>query len=167
MTCKKCREITHQPQLPDYKYTLVLIFPDSRTDLAVSADAMGSTVTRWGGRFQTHAVPESKMHLVRGKAGLLACSMWMLAGALLVNDAPISLNDACDILSLINRPPAVTLIGLGRHAALIGAQELVGPTLIRLPESHTLSDLISALESYASSLAPAPTRKQGWWPFGR
>jgi hypothetical protein len=165
--CREFCEITCQPRLPEHKYTVVLVFPDSRADLAVLANSMESALARWGGRLVTNAVRESDMHLVRGKAGLLACSLWMLAGALLVNDAPVSPEHAWDILSLINGPPEVALIGSGRHAAIIGAQELVGPTLIRLPENHTLSDLISALEAYARSLAPARKRRPGWWPFGR
>jgi hypothetical protein len=166
--CRRFCEITYEPRIPQYKYTLNLVFPKSRSDLAAPAAALASTVKKWGGDYHVHDVPDSEMFLVKGKAGLLACSMSFIAGAILVNDAPISPANAELVLPLVNRrPPGIHPIGDDRHAAIIGSQGLIGPALLRSPENHTLGDLLSALgaNSRGSSSAPAPDRK--WWQFWR
>lgn len=122
----------------------------------------------WGAGCFIHAVPDSEMFLVKGKAGLLACSMSLIAGAILVNDAPISPANAELILSLVNRrPPGIHQIGEGGHAAITGSQSSIGPTLLRLPDNHTLSDLLGALGASGRGSSPARALEQKWWQFWR
>jgi len=166
--CQRFCEITHEPRLPEHKYSLYLVFPESRSDLTAHAAAWESEAKQWGAYCSVRALPDSEMFLVKGKAGLLACSKSIMAGAILLNDAPISPANAELVLSLVNhRPPQIHLIGDGGHAAVIGSESLIGSSLLRLPENHTLSDLLNALGASSRGSSSARVPEQKWWQFWR
>jgi len=164
------------------KYTLVLVFPKSRTDLAKPAAELESEMKQLGAECHVYAVDDADMFLVRGKAGLLSCSLWAIKGAILVNDVPIPPENAELVLSLANRSEGIYPLGNGQHAAIIGSATSIGPSLHWLREDHDLSDLLDALsagptilERYkrhileinqdSGSHRSESTCKKKWWQF--
>jgi hypothetical protein len=129
------------------------------------AEEFAVQIKNLGAKCCVNSVAEADMFLIKGKAGLLACSLWSIAGATLVNDQPIPVMYAESILSLANRHEGIYPIGKGAHAALIANQTSIGPALLKLPQDHTLAELVQAISRGDGSGRSAPAKKKGWWPF--
>src|SRR5437660_10478622 len=80
-------------QVPRYKnYTLILALQKSNSDLETAAKQVEAEMNKHGVKCAISSVADEDMMLVKGKAGLLSCSMWTIAGAVLLNDIPIPLH---------------------------------------------------------------------------
>ncbi len=156
---------------PYDRYSLHLAFPTAREDLSIVA----SELKRKFDEAQLHcslgSVRTDDMSLMQGKAGLLACSLWCLAGAILVNDSVISTTAAAGILSVANRQDGVHVIGEGLHAAVICRQSEIDQRLARLPDGHDLARILQALGASEQRAQPATHASAGassrakWWRF--
>lgn len=107
---------------PYGRYTLILAFPANRADLAKVASDLKQRSDRAGARCVINAVQDADMFLIKGKAGLLSCSLYTLAGAVLVNDSPIPRGSAAAILSAANKAQGIHPIGGTLNAAVISNQ---------------------------------------------
>lgn len=141
-------------------YTLLLVFPQTRNDLAAPASELASEMHQIGVACKVNAIADADMFLVKGKAGLIACSLWSIAGALLVNDAPIALRNAELVLSLANRHEGVHFVDDG-HAAVIADARSINTSVLRLPEGHSIGDLLKCIMEGPKPLGSAQKRK--WW----
>lgn len=151
-------------------YTLVIVFPELRTDLAKPAADLETEMTRLGAKCNVLAVADADMFVMRGKAGLLACSLHRIAGATLVSDVPIAVGAvgiAESILSVANNSTGVYPIGGGLHAAIICHASSIDYSLFRLPERHDLSDVLGALSVGSAVRRPAFKSNKKWWQFWR
>lgn len=148
-----------------YHYTLVLVFPESRTDLVEPVAELKSETEQLGVKCHVHTVANADMFLVKGKASLLSCSLWTIAGATLVNDEPVPLVNAELLLSLANCSEGIYRLGKGQHAALIGDATTIGTSLLGLREDHNLSDVLVALSAGVSRSRSVPTARRKWWQF--
>ncbi|MFH1373425.1 MAG: hypothetical protein ABII79_06505 [bacterium] len=128
-----------------HHYSLRIVFPETRTDLASPANELVSRLKQEGIDCGLYDVKDADMFLVKGKAGLLVCSLWLMAGAVLLNDVPLSTADAGSLLTLANREEGIHLLDRGLHAALIGNQTTIDNKLLRLPAEHDLSDVLRTL----------------------
>ena len=85
---------------------------------------------------------------MKGKAGLLACTLWALAGAVLLNDKPIPTSLAELLLHAANTDETIRVLDEGFHAALLPSSASLtskGPSALRLPERHTVQDILRRL----------------------
>ena len=146
-------------------YTLAIVFPEPRTDLAKPAAELESEMKRLGAKCHVHAVADADMFLTKGKAGLLSCSLCIIAGATLVNDAPIAVENAGTILSVANNSEGICPLGGGLHAAIICTATSIGPSILRLQEGHDLSDVLEALGAGGDARRPAVKSDRKWWQF--
>ncbi len=152
--CKIARSSTYS------RYTLALVFPESRRDLGGLAAELNAQMEKLGVTLRVHAVPDAEMCLVKGKAGLLASSLWLIAGAALVNDKTIAPENAASILTLANRSGGIYPLGDGLHAALIGSVTSIDYSLLRLPDNHDLSDVLQVLGGAHRLSASEPRGKR-------
>jgi hypothetical protein len=154
-------EIARVPRYDLYK--LFITFPEIRTDLVKAAPNMEPEIEKTGMQCRMYGVRDADMLLVKGKAGLLACSLWGIAGAILINDEPIPVESAGSILSLANHTQGIHAIGKGRNAALIGSTASIGPSIRRLSPQHKLSELLDVLS--AGTNIGQSRRPAKWWRF--
>jgi hypothetical protein len=134
---RKFCEIASSPRYPDY--TLALVFPKTRGDLATVAVELQSTMERLGVDCRVRAVADDEMFLVKGKAGLLACSLYLIAGAILLNDKPIALSQADSVLSLAN---SSGVHFVDANAGVIAHQSSINMAMRQLPKGHSVRDLL-------------------------
>ena len=93
------------------------------------------------------------MLLIKGKAGLLASVLWALAGAVILNDRPILPSSAVSLLQAANTERGVLVLDKGFHAGLLGGKDDItrkGPSALRLPEMHTVVDILKSLSAITS-----------------
>jgi hypothetical protein len=146
----------------ELKYRVVLAIPES-SSLAPACQTISAVLKMRG--INTHIVqvkPEG-MFLCRGKVGLLSCVLWCIAGAVLLNEVPLSEEQAEKLLNQANRflHTSHHLIlmkqewfqkdfryGLSRSDTSIG--HLLRSALARFPDRHSLSDILRAMETNCS-----------------
>jgi hypothetical protein len=141
-------------------YTLILAFPSARSDLVSLTSDLKSKSEQADVKCTVNAIQEADMFITKGKAGLLACSLWCLAGAVLVNDTPISTTAAAYILSFANHEEGVHVIGEGLHAAVISRQSDIDHRIMRLPDGHDLEQILRAIGA-----SHGQSRGAKWWRF--
>ena len=141
-------------------YTLVLAFPKERFDLGPAADEIDSYIKGLGARCIINSVADADMMLVKGKAGLLACSLWALAGAVLLNDRPIPLAFASSLLQAANTEEDVRVFDKNFHQAIVGRTVITlrGRSLLNLSPGHTMEDILKRL----SADVPMKVSRKPW-----
>lgn len=146
-------------------YTLILAFPSSRGDLAHTASELAEQGKRAGAKCRVNAIPDSDMFMTKGKAGLLSCSLFSLAGAVLMNDSPIRLDAAADILSLTNERRGIHLVSEGMHAAIVSSQSDINQRILRLPDGHDLEQILRAMGARHRRQSSSRGHHRNWWRF--
>jgi len=147
----------------ELKYRIVFAVPED-SNLAPECQTISAALK--ARRINTHVaqVKAEDLFLYRGKIGLLTCVLWYIAGAVLLNEVPISEEHAEKLLHQANRFPHTShhLIlmkrgwwfhkdfryGLIRSGASIGY--LLRGALFRFPDNHSVSDILRAMEANCS-----------------
>ena len=146
-------------------YTLVLAFPASRSELVGAASELKEQSKRAGAQCRINAIRDADMFITKGKAGLLSCSLFSLAGAVLVNDSPIPPASAAVILSFANKEGGIHLIGEGMHAAIVSNQSEINHRILRLPDGHDLEQILGAMGAHHERQYPSGRHHRKWWRF--
>lgn len=141
------------------RYTVILTMPESNIELInfvtdIKAEMISAKVD-----FVVNIIPESSMFL-KGKIGLLLCSLWCTAGALIVNDVTIPITAVEQIAIFANRLSnnRIKLVlrklgwfGVDYHMGILSSESSVGYLLKgsfpRLSEGHTVQEILQFMKS--------------------
>jgi len=145
------------------KYHVVFAVPEANSLVACSQD-VAAELNAAGIYAYVAEVKSEDMFLYQGKVGLLSCVLWSIAGAVLLNEVPLSETQAEKLLHQANRfhHTAHHLIllkqrwfqpelrfGLVRSCTSIGY--LLRDALIRgFPKRHSVSDILKAMNACCS-----------------
>lgn len=155
-------------------YRVVLVLREGRTDVLGLTSGIEAEMKAAEISFSVNKVAEEDMFMWKGKVGLLCCSLWTVAGALLLNDVPIPPTAAEPILDLANRlrhgSEHLALrrsgwFGTDFHVGLLARDSSVGYLLIKrraihqLRPGHTLKDILRAM---ASNCQPGEVHISDW-----
>jgi hypothetical protein len=145
--------------LISHVYSVVLALPESRTNLIRITVEIEAVMKSVGVNFSVNMVRDEDMFLAKGKVGLLSCSLWRIAGALLLNDVPISPTAIEHILDLANRLSQsgkhLVLRKAGWfstdfHVGLLASESSVGyllkGSLSRFSPEHGLEDILKFMK---------------------
>lgn len=144
------------------KYRVVFAVPEA-SDLAASCQDVSTELKARGIHTYVAKVKAEEMFMWQGKIGLLSCVLWCIGGAVLLNEVPISEEQAEKLLHQANRfyhtaHHLVLLkqgwfqqefrLGLVRSDASIGY--LLRGALSRFPDPHSVSDILRAMKANCS-----------------
>lgn len=141
-------------------YSVVFALPESDTNLVRIGADIESQMKNSGLNFSVNKVRDEDMFLVKGKVGLLSCSLWRIAGTLLLNDTPIPLTAVEHIVGLANRLSQsreqlvlrkAGWFGIDFHIGLLARDSSVGyllkGSLVRFGPNHRLEDILRSMKS--------------------
>jgi hypothetical protein len=139
-------------------YRVVLVLPESDTNLVRIATDIEADMKSSGLNFSINKVRDEDMFLTKGKTGLLCCSLWLIAGSLLLNDVPIPLNAVERIIDIANWVSSsekhlvlrkAGWFGTDFHIALLARCDSVGYLLRShiISPNHNLEDILRVMKS--------------------
>jgi hypothetical protein len=142
-----------------YKYSVVLALPESHTNLARITAKIETEMKSAGISFSVNRVRDEDMFF-EGKLGLWLCSLWMIGGAVLLNDVPIPPTAVEHIVDLANRLSwsgehfvlrKAGWFGTDFHIGLLADASsmdyLLKGSLSRFGPNHSLGDILRFMKS--------------------
>lgn len=160
--CYRRLLFTNSDSIMELKYRVVFAVPEA-SSIAPACKTVSAALKAQGIYAYIAQVKSEDMFVYQGKVGLLSSVLWCVAGAVLLNEVPISEQQAKRLLHQANRFAHTShhlilmkqgwfgkgfRFGLIRSDASIG--HLLRGALVRFPDHHSVSDILRAMEANCS-----------------
>ncbi len=155
------RRLLHRvsDSIMESKYRVVFAVPESSA-LATTCQTISAELKAGGIHTHLALVKAEDMFAYQGKVGLLLCVLWCIAGAVLLNEVPISDQQSEKLIIQANRFHRTTQqlalmnqgwfqrdCRLGLIRSYTSISRLLGGAPARFPDHHSVSDILRAMKA--------------------